>query len=86
MADVALDLGDIFSFFLDDVSICTYCRRVIAATSSSSLVPRFSMIFLVFFTSLVLVRGRLLVLAFKYVSRRNISEFCLFKVFLLCFG
>lgn len=77
-----LDLGDIFPFVLDDISICIYCKGVMATTS---LVLRTSLVVLIFFVSLAKVDEKLLILATKYISRRNVNRFSLFKVFLLFF-
>lgn len=63
MAEVALNLEDVFLFFFDNVGVCTCYRRVLATTLLALLVPKTSLVVLVFFASLALMGGRLLVLA-----------------------
>lgn len=83
-----LDLEDVFPFLLDDISISTYYRKVMATTLS--LLPTTpkttSLLILVFFAHLALVDGRLLrMFATIYVSRKGIIRLIPSKVFLLLF-
>ena len=74
MIDEAFNLGDIFSFLFDGISISTCCKRVITMTLSLILLaPRTSLVVLIFLASLILVRKRLLVLATRYVNGRSVS-------------
>lgn len=86
-AIIALDIGDVIFFLLDDISISTYCKEVIAMTLSLSFTaPKTSLVILILFVSLALVAGRLLRMFFtRYVSKRNINKLILFRVFLLLF-
>lgn len=87
MAEVVLDLRDVFSVFLvysNNVGICHYYREVVTATSLTILAPRTSLA-MVFFASLTLVSGRLLVLPTKYVNERSVSRLGLFEVLFLFF-
>ena len=68
MAEVALNLGDIFYDFFNDIGICTCCRRVMTATPLATLAPKTSLA-LVFLASLALMGG----LSTRYVSRGKIS-------------
>lgn len=80
----ALNIGDVF--FLNIVGINIYSREVMTMILSLvPLVPRTSLIFLVFVANLALVVRRLLVFTTNYVSRRSVSEFSSFKVFFLLF-
>lgn len=82
----ALNLEDIFLFLFDSLSMSKYCRRDITITLSLAfLVPRTFLVVLVFLASLALVDRRLLVLATRYVSKRNISKLSLSGVLLLLF-
>lgn len=85
MAKVALNLEDVFSVFsvfFDDVSVCIYCRRVVIVTFLATLTSK-TFLILVFLVSLALVDRRLLVLATRYISRRNVSILSLSSVFFL---
>lgn len=82
MADIAFDLGNVFLFLLDNISIYTYFRRVMAVTSLAPLVLKIFLVVLVFFGSLALVNERLLMFAIGYVNGRSVSGLNLFKVFL----
>ena len=79
------DLEDVLFFLFDDIDVSTYYRKVITTISLAFLVPKTSLMVLVFLANLALMSGRLLVLATRYVSRRNISRFSLFGVFLFLF-
>lgn len=88
MAVKALDLGDIFPFFFDNVSINTYYKRVMdTSLFLSSLMPKTTfLVVLILFTSLALVDRRLLgVFATRYLSGRGVSGFILFRVLFLLF-
>ena len=78
-----LDLEDLFAFLLNDVGVSTYCKRVMATNLLTSLVPRTSVVVLVFLASLVLVSKKLLMLTTRYVSKRSVSELRFFRVFFL---
>ena len=55
-----LNLGYVFAFLLDGISINFCCRRVITTTLFLALLAlRTSLVFLVFFTSLALVGSKL---------------------------
>lgn len=82
MADIAFDLGDVFLFLLDNISIYTCFRGVMAVTSLAPLVLKTFLVVLVFFGSLALVDERLLMFAIGYVNRRSVSGLNLFRVFL----
>lgn len=82
ITDIALNLGDIFFFFLDDIGVRTYCRGVIITTLFfSPTAPKTTFLtVLVFFASPALVGKRLLgVLAIKYVSKEGVSGSIPFK-------
>lgn len=86
----ALDLGNIFHFFFDGVGVSTHgvsirCRRVVAITSLVILAPKTSLV-LVFLATVALVGRRLLVLATRRISKRDVSRLNLFKVFFLLLG
>lgn len=83
-----LDLGDVFPFLLDNVSVSIYCKKVMIMIQI--LFPTFTkttfLAILFFFASLVLLGRRLLgVLATKYVSGRAVSRLISSKVFLYLF-
>lgn len=82
-----LDLRDVFPFFFGDVGISICCKKVIVTSLFPLLtMPRNFLMILVFFTSLILVGGRLLgVLTTKYVSRKSVSRLSLFEVFFFFF-
>ena len=84
IADVILDLEDVFSLFFDDVSISIYCKEVMATISSTSLALKTSLVILVFLASLPLMSGKL-VLTTKHVSRKSVSKLSPSKVFPLLF-
>ena len=87
MAKVALDLGDVFHVFpviLDDMGLCTYCRKVVIAIFLSTLAPKTSLV-LVFLIYLVLVDGKLLVFTTRYISGGSVSGFSSPRVFFLHF-
>ena len=67
---ITLDLGDIFHFLLDSISVSTCYRKVVATSISSATSAIRNSLVLVLFTSLALVSGRLLVLATRYVSEK----------------
>lgn len=81
----ALDLGDILFFFLDDVSISTYCKKVVATTFLTLSALRISLVVLIFLASLALVDRKLLVFVTRCVSGRSVSRLSLSGVFLLLF-
>lgn len=86
MIEIALDFKAVFHVFLDYVGICICCRGVITVIFLAFLVPKTSLlVFLVFFASLALVSGRLLVFFTKYISRKSVSGLSSFKVLLLFF-
>ena len=72
-------------FLYDDVSISTCCRGVIVTTFLALLAPKTSFVVLVFFASLALVGGRLLVLVIRYVSGRSIIGLYISTVILFFF-
>ena len=84
---VALNLGDIFHFFLDGAGVNTCCKRDVAITTFlAPLAPRiFLLVVLVFFASLVLVTRRLLMLTTRFVNKKNVSRLSIFGVILLFF-
>lgn len=85
IAKIVLNLGDVFLFLFNDISVCTCCRRVGTATFLGTLAPKISLV-LVCLVSLALVSGKLVVLVTRYVNGRSISELSPFEVlfFLLC--
>lgn len=91
MAVVALDLRDIFLFFLNDVGVSTYYRRVIATTLFltlflSSTIPRTtSLVVQVFFASITLVGRRLLGMLARYINGKDVNRLILSEVFFLFF-
>lgn len=87
IASEAFNLGDdffVFSVLFDYMGICISYRKVVVATPLVTLASRTSLI-LVFLARLALVGRRLLVLATNCVSKGNISELSLFRVFFLLF-
>lgn len=78
----ARNLEDIFFFLFDNVGISICCRGVMATTFLAVLVPKTSLMVLVFLASLILVDGRL-VFATKYVSKKSVSRFGFSKIFFL---
>lgn len=84
---VTIDLGDIFHFFLDGVGVSICCKGVMATTTFlAAPVPKTSLlVVLVLFTSLALVGERLLVLATRCVSEKNVNGLSPFKLNLLLF-
>lgn len=83
-----LDLGDIFPYFLNDISINTCYSRVMAPTLSLffTILKTTSLIVFILFASLALVDVRLLrVLTTKYISGQGVSGFIPFRVFLHLF-
>ena len=68
---VALDLREIFLFFLDGVGVDTCCKRVMATTLSlsASLAPRTSLLVV-----LVLLGGKSLLNGRKLFSTRRVSR------------
>lgn len=85
MTDITLDLEDIFPFLLDNISVYTYCKEVMATILFlAPKAPRTFLVVLVLFW-LALVDRRLWVLATRYVNRRSISGFSLFGVFFFLF-
>lgn len=85
---IIFDLKDIFPFFLNDIGISTYCRRIMAMTLflSPTTPKTTSLAVLVFFISLILVGRRLLgVLVTRYVSKRGVNELIFSRIFLLFF-
>ena len=81
----ALDLRDIFHFFFDGVGLSTYYKRVMTTNFLATLVSK-TYLLLVFFTSLALVSRKLLVLATRYISKRNVSRLSFSGAFFLLFG
>lgn len=81
----AFNLGDIFPFLFDNVSVSICYKEVMAITSLALLMPRTSLVVLVLLASLALVGRRLLVLTTRYISGRNVSELSPSKAFLLLF-
>ena len=82
----AIKARDMEGVFLFPFDICdTYYKRVIIMTLFlSAITPKIYLVVLVFFTSLVLVSKRLLViLSIGCISKRKISGLILPRVFLL---
>lgn len=74
MADVALDLEDVFLFFLDDIGVCIYCKQVMAKTLfPAPTMRKISLVVLVLFARLVQKDRRLWVLATRYISGRSVG-------------
>lgn len=84
MAEVALDLEDVFYFFFNNVGVYTYYSKGVTATLPATSAPKTSLI-LVFFASLALVDRKLLMLATRYVSKKSVNELSFFEVFFLFF-
>lgn len=80
MAEVALNLGDVFYVFFDDIGICTYCKKVVTTTSLATLMLKTSLA-LVLLASLALMGE----LPTRYVRIGKISRFSPFGVFFLFF-
>lgn len=59
MAEVALNLGDIFHVLSNIVGICTCYRKVVTATLLALLVLKTPLVIHVFLTSLTLAGGKL---------------------------
>lgn len=80
-----LNLGLIFQFFLDSVDVNTRYKKVVVTTTSSlPLAPETSLlVVLLLLFYLFLVGRRLLVLATRYISRRNVYELSLSNILLL---
>lgn len=80
MVVIVLDLEDVFPFFLNDISVSTYCKEAIATTLSlSPMAPRTSLVIMVLFTGLVLIGE----LSTRHINRGGISRLILFRVLFL---
>lgn len=82
---VALDLGEIFYFFLVNVSVSTRYKEAMAMTIHSAILALRTSFILILMTSLALVGGRLLILATRCVSERSVSKLSSSNIFLLLF-
>lgn len=83
---VVLDLEDIFCFLLYDIGVSSYCKKVMVTVSLTLLALKTSLlVVLILFPSLVLVGGRLLMLATRHVSRKSVSKLSLSGIFFLFF-
>lgn len=82
----ALDLRDVFLFFLDNIGISTYYKEIMAMTLSLVfLAPRISLVVLVFLAILTLISRRLLMLVTKFVNKKSVSGLSHYKVVPLLF-
>lgn len=82
-----LNMRDIFSFFLDNVSVgINYWEVMATILFLPPMAPKIFLIVLVLFVSPALVGGRLLeMLAIKYINGKNISRIIPSRVFLRLF-
>lgn len=82
----ALNLQDVFSFFVDSICISIFLKGVITTTLFlGALAIKTSLVVLVVLANLALVGGRLLLFITRYISEKIISILNLFEDLLLFF-